>query len=376
MNPTRRNSFKLLGLALALASIGLPATAAGDDDDDGYRAGKVFTSTNGAGGNELLVYGSGAGGALTLLASLPTHGLGTGGGLGNAGAITLSGNKRFLFVVNAASNTVSTFAIRRNGLTLVSNVDSGGLRPVSVTEHDGLVYVLNAEGAGNVAGFRNHGGTLTPLADSVRGLSAAGGTGPAQVGFSPEGDVLVVTEKATNKLTTYRVLADGRIGAPLVTASSGVTPFGFAFNERGTLLVSDAAGGAPGASTMSSYVFSGQNPISPVSISPAVPTLQTAACWVVVTPNGRYAYTTNTGSDSISSYAVHKSGQIALAHSVAAAAGDAPIDAAISASGNRLYVLNAASHTISTFTIGKDGSLHHPGSVGGLPVGANGMAAN
>ncbi len=377
MQTNRRNTFKLLGLALALGSPGLPATATEEGgDDDGFRSGKVFSSTNAAAGNELLVYATNKAGALSLQTRLATQGAGTGTGLGNQGAVTLSGDGRFLFVVNALSNSVSTFAIRRHGVTLVSAVDSGGQRPVSVTEHDGAVYVLNAGGAGNVAGFRNVWGSLQPLADAVRPLSASGGTGPAQVGFSPDGDVLVVTEKATNKLTSYRVRHDGQIGAPVVTASSGATPFGFAFDKRGTLLVSEAFGGAAGASAVSSYGFESWVPAQPLLISPSVVDTQSAACWVVVTPNGRHAYVTNTGSGTISSYSVQRSGKISLAQAVAAAGGAGPIDASISATGRHLFVLNSGSQTISSFTIGRDGSLANPGSVAGLPVGANGLAAN
>ena len=377
MNTTRRHAFKLLGTALALACTVIPAVAdnAGDDDD-GFRSGKVFTSTNAASGNELLVYATGQSGDLSLQARLATQGTGTGTGLGNQGAVTLSGNGRHLFVVNALSNSVSTFSVRRKGLTLESTVDSGGLSPISVTEHDGVVYVLNAGGTGNVAGFRNADGSLRPLSDSVRPLSAAGGTGAAQVGFSPDGDVLVVTEKATNKLTSYRVRHDGRVGAPVVTPSVGVTPFGFAFDRRGSLLVSEAFGGAANASAVSSYGFESWVPAKPMVISPSVADTQSAACWVVVTPNGRFAYVTNTGSGTISSYAVHKSGQLALAQAVAAANGAGPIDAAISATGRKLFVLNAGSRTISSFSIAKDGRLSEPGSVAGLPAGANGLAAN
>ena len=132
MKHTRRNAFKILGLALALGGLSLPA-AHGHDDDDDDRAGRVFTSTNAVAGNELLVYAAPRDGAITLQARLATQGQGTGTGLGNQGAVTLSGNGRFLFVVNALSNSVSTFAIRRNGLELRSTVDSGGQRPISVT---------------------------------------------------------------------------------------------------------------------------------------------------------------------------------------------------------------------------------------------------
>ena len=53
--PTRRHAFKVLGLALAIYSLSLPGVAHADgDDDDGFRADKVFTSTNAVAGNELL----------------------------------------------------------------------------------------------------------------------------------------------------------------------------------------------------------------------------------------------------------------------------------------------------------------------------------
>jgi len=45
-----------------------------------------------------------------------------------------------------------------------------------------------------VAGLRNHSGTLRLIAGSAGMLSANCGTAPAQVGFSVDDDVLVVTE--------------------------------------------------------------------------------------------------------------------------------------------------------------------------------------
>jgi 6-phosphogluconolactonase (cycloisomerase 2 family) len=309
---------------------------------------------------------------------VPTQGQGSGSGLGSQGAVTLAGDGRFLFVVNAASHTVSTFAVQRDALSLRSVVASGGLAPISVTEHDGIVYVLNAQGAGNVAGFRNVGGELKPIADAVRPLSAAGGTAAAQVGFDAEGGVLVVSERATNRLTSYRVRDNGRPDDPVVTASAGLTPFGFAFDKRNHLLVSEAFGGAALASAVSSYRFDESAPAVPVVVSPSVGTTQTAACWVAITPDARFAYTTNTGSGTVSSYRVARSGQIALLAAVAAStgAGSSPLDAAIPARGRSLHVLNGGSHTISSYRIGSDGALVATGSVSGLPAGATGLAAN
>jgi 6-phosphogluconolactonase len=378
MTTSRRRALQWASLTLALSTASLSALATDRhrDADDGFREGHVFTSTNAVTGNELLVYAAPQGGALTLQTRVATQGNGTGTGLGNQGAVTLSRDGHFVFVVNALSNSVSTFAVRRGGVTLRSTVDSGGQRPISVTENDGIVYVLNADGAGNVNGFRNVHGSLHPLPGSTQPLSAASGTGSAQVGFSPDGDTLLVTEKATNKLVSYRVRRNGSIDAPTITASAGMTPFGFAFDRRGHALVSEAFGGAANGSALSSYDFEAWAPAKPLTLSASVGTTQTAACWVVVTPQGRYAYVTNTGSGTISSYTVARSGKVALAQGVAATSEGGPIDAAIDADGRSLYVLNGRARNIRSFSIARDGTLAATGTTEGLPAGSNGLAAN
>lgn len=385
MHLTRRKTFKLLGLAAgpaALAGLAAPAQAHGgrddDDDDDGLRSGGVFVITNAADGNELLVYGRVRGGGLALQMRAPTGGLGSGAGLGSQGAVTLSGDGRWIFVVNARSNTLSTFAIERRELRLVSVVDSLGLHPNSTTERDGLVYVLNDMGAGNVAGFRNRRGRLEPIPGSVRGLSAAGGTMAAQVGFSDDGDALVVTERATQRLTSWRVLGHGGLGAAVVTPSSGMTPFGFAFNRRNRLIVSEAFGGAAGGSAVSSYRFDDAAPARPVAVSASVPTMQTAACWVAVTPDGRHAYAVNAGSNSVSSYRIARDGTLTLLQAVAGDTGpdSGPTDAAITPDGRRLYVRSGRSLAISAFRIDGDGALSPLPGATGLPPVTAGLAAN
>jgi 6-phosphogluconolactonase len=376
MTIRRRSTLQALALALALGSLSSAIHAHHDDDDDaGFRAGKVFTSSNATVGNELLVYDTERNGALRLATRIATQGIGSGGGLGNQGAVTLADDGRHLFVVNAGSNTVSTFRVHRGGLQLTSVVDAGGQRPVSVAEHDGFVVVLNAGGAGNIAGFRNRHGMLEAVAGATQPLSASGGTAPAQVSFAEDGRVLVVTEKATNKLATYRVRRDGAIEAPLVTASSGMTPFGFAVDRSGTVLVSEAFGGAAGASALSSYTFANYG-VQPQLVSASVGSGQSAACWVVVTPNGRYAYTTNTASGNISAYAVERNGRAALAQAVAATTDAGPIDAAIAPRGRSLFVLNGGGKSIQSFGIGRDGQLQAQGRIDGLPAGATGLAAN
>jgi 6-phosphogluconolactonase len=338
--------------------------------------GAVYTMSNGAERNAILIFDRLADGRLVRAGAVGTGGAGTGAGLGNQGGLVLTGNEKWLLAVNAGNNSISVLQVRRRGLHLVDVEESGGIRPISVTEHRGIVYVLNA-GSDSITGFSlGRDGRLRPLEGSTRPLSGAA-TDPAQIAFSPDGDVLVVTEKATNKIVTFEIGRHGLPGDPRVQDSAGQTPFGFAFGKRDQLFVSEAFGGAENASATSSYELDRHGMLTVISSS--VGTNQTAACWVVVTPNGRYAYVTNTGSGSISGYSIDFDGTIDLldadGRTAVTGEGSAPIDMAISDGGRFLYALNSGTNSIGAFRVHSDGSLTRLQFVGGLPSGANGLAA-
>lgn len=370
-------SSRVFGSALAMIAASVGFSAAHNASADTGSAGVVYTQTNAAAANEIVVLRRAADGSVALAGRVATGGVGTGGGLGNQGAIALARNGRWLFAVNAGSNDISVFEAHGTQLRLVDRTASGGERPVSLTVRDGVLYVLNAGGTNNISGFRvGEWGKLTPITGSSKPLSA-GATAPAQIEFDRSGELLVVTEKATNKISVYQVEGEVAQG-PFVRDSVGMTPFGFAFDRRGNLIVSEAFGGAPNASALSSYDVN-TNDASLRTISASVGTNQTAACWVVVTKDGRYAYTTNTGSGSISGYRVTRAGMLSLldadGRTAVTGAGSGPTDAALSRSGRFLYVLNAANGTISGFRVGADGSLGEVNSVGGLAAGATGLVA-
>ena len=354
------------------ASTTAPKLAGAGPDD----VGAVFTQTNAAAGNEILVLARAADGSLSAPVAVATGGQGTGAGLGSQGAVALSDDGRFLFAVNAGSNSVSSFRVRPSGgVELVSTVPSGGIRPTSLDADKGLLYVLNADAPANITGFTiASDGTLAPLAGSTRALSAAA-PAPAQVGFTPDGRVLLVSERATNRLVTYVVGRDGRPSAPIVHASAGTTPFGFEFDrQRGVVIVSEAAGGAADASTASSYRVGANGSLAVVTAAAA--TTETAACWVVVTGDGKYAYTSNAGSASLSGFAVGTDGALSLldADGRTGLTGAGPIDAAVSRNSRFLYVVNGRDRSVSAFAIAADGMLESRGIVTGLPSAA-GLAA-
>jgi 6-phosphogluconolactonase (cycloisomerase 2 family) len=183
----------LSALVLVALSAATATAQAGDSSP-----GAVYTLTNSAAGNAVLAFARAADGALTSQGSFATGGLGSGAGLGSQGAVVLSNDGRQLFAVNAGDSTVSLFDVQPDGLQLDATVASGGSHPISATVHGSLLYVLNANG---ISGFTVGKHSLTPLAGSARSLGA-GSAGPAQIQFSTDGSLLVVTEKASNTIDT------------------------------------------------------------------------------------------------------------------------------------------------------------------------------
>lgn len=360
---------------VALSLMLVLATTAGAESPNSRRAlaaGAVFTATNAADGNVILAYSRNAFGRLRPAGAYPTGGDGSGGGLGNQGGVVLDEEGRHLLAVNAGSDSISVFAVGPHGLRRTDVEPSGGVQPISIAVNGDLVYVLNAA-SGSIAGFElTFDGQLVPLAGSTRALT---GAGPAEIGLSPDGGVVIVSEKPANLLESWTLDAEGLPVSHTATPSEGATPFGFSFARRGTLVVSEASGGAPNASTFSSYHLNGDG--EPMPITSALPNGQSAACWVVATQSGRFVYATNTGSDTVSSFFVDRRGSLhpLTSDGVAATTGPTPIDAAISRNSRFLYVLNSGDGSLSTYAISPNGQLHPRPGVDGLPPSTNGLAA-
>jgi len=357
-----------LGVSVAAAALVVSATAASAADNGSpHPVGAVYTLSNSAAGNAVLAFDRFADGTLAADGAYPTGGLGTGAGLGSQGALAIAGHE--LYAVNAGSDSISSFRVTPSGLELEATVPSGGDTPISVTVHDHRLFVLNSGGAGNITGFDVSGHQLSPIPGSTRSLGN-GSAGPAEVLFAPDGRALVVTEKASSTIDTFTVGGAGVVGEAVVHPSAGGTPFGFDFDQRGQVLVSNASGSA------SSYALGRDDQLS--VISGAVSTNgQAAPCWLIATPSGRYAYTANAGSGTISGFSVAPNGSLTLldADGITAdlGAGSHPLDESVSRDSAFLYNLTDGAHAIEGFSIGHDGSLTPAGVTTGLPVGAAGL---
>ncbi len=361
-------------------------------------AGAVYVMTNAAGGNEVIAYSRAEDGRLTLVERVATGGLGGGAAppiqpidpLGAQAPLILSEDGRWLIAANPGSDELSVFRVCAHGLELTQIVPSGGAFPASLTLRHRLLYVLNSGGEGNITGFiLGNNGRLTPLAGSTRSLNASGSNppfflvSPAQVGFSPGGDFLAVTVKGTNLIHVFPVDSTGLpAAAPTTTMSSGSTPFGFLFDRRGHLIVTEVFGrasvGTPSAGAVSSYEVQTDGSLRRLSVS--VENHQTATCWAASTRNGQYIYFTNNGSGTLSAYRVDAFGQLSLldASGISATTGLNPVDIAVSRDNRFVYALNTGSGTVSMYRIDpSSGQLTSLGEVSGLPIlgGAVGITA-
>jgi 6-phosphogluconolactonase len=356
-------------LTLGTILLAFAATAAADSGSNAV--GAAYTISNAAAGNQLVVYSRSADGSLAPAGSVPAGGLGTGGGLASQGAVTLTADGRTVLAVNPGSNSVAAFAVEAGGPRLLNTAPSGGVRPVSVAVSKGLVYVLNKNNAAlsTVSGFRLGTDGLTPIAGSTRFLHA-GATDAGQVRFSPDGGVLVVTGRSTQVIDTFRVGSDGLL-SDLRTfgVAPGATPFGFDFDNKGHLLVSLA--GVGGSSGAASYALGRDGSIS--TITAPLETGQRAACWLVASKDGRFAFVANAASASVSTFAVSPKGELTF-QGATTIDGMTPLDLALSENGRYVYVLAAGSHGIVAFAVGGDGTLTHVDTQPDVPVAAAGIA--
>lgn len=356
--------------------------------------GAVYAMTDAIADNEIVVYDRLLDGTLRFNGAFSTggHGVGDttapGDALGSQSPLLLSPDHRWLFAVNAGSDEITSFRVDPDGLTLVDKVPSGGLFPASLTQHGNLLYVLNAGGEGNITGFRVTGsGTLVAIPGSTRDLGAGGMNppfflvSPAQVGFDPWGEVLVVTVKGSNALHVFDVDNSGRPSAlPVTTLSHGNTPFSFAFDPRGHLVVAEAFGagnvGEGGASAVSSYALRPDSTLDPITGS--LPDFQTASCWLVASWTQDLIYVTNNLSDTVTGLRIDRDGVLTLLEpdGVSGTTGHEPVDLALSPDGRFLYNVNAGDGTVSQFRVEADGTLTPLGVIGGLPAeeGAVGIA--
>jgi 6-phosphogluconolactonase (cycloisomerase 2 family) len=313
-------------------------------DEDGQLSGPVIASTGGRGDDM-------------------RH-------LTSQGSVVLTSDGRLL-VTNAGSGDISVLTVTDEP-QVTSVVSSEGSAPKSVTEHAGLVYVLNT-GDRSLVGFKLTKDDLVEVTGSRRELGPV--ADPAQVGFTPDGTRVVVTDRGANAILIYPVGADGLLGEPSTTPSAGPTPYGFTFARDDTLVVTEAFGAAKGQAAASSYRLDGGG-VEVVTSS--VGNGRSEVCWAVPSADGRYVFMTNFADGAVSCYSVSSGGELVLDAAAAAISFDGVPglrDEDITADGRFLYAIDADGGRVFGWEV-DDGTLSALGSWNGLPTTVAGLAAS
>jgi 6-phosphogluconolactonase len=374
----------VLGLAATAAALAVPVAvavpaSASSLDHSSAVTGHVYVNDNTTGTNTIAAFDRHADGTLTPEAGSPfaAGGAGTGSGLASQGALQISPDGRFLIAVDAGSNQVSVLRISDDGsLRLVPGgvVSSGGVLPVSVAVHDSLVYVANAgNGGSNYTGFRlRHDGRLEPIAGST--VALPDGSQPGDVLFNADGTKLAGTRIGTSLIDSFTVGDDGRLtaapGSPFPAQGPG--PFGSEFRPTNPdqLFVSNAHGGA-NAGTVSAFRDAADGTLTSIGSSPFAD-LQTAPCWVEITHNGRFLFTTNTASGSVSRYRIAHDGALTLLGTTPVKGGGATAvtDERLSPDGRYLFVVESKTDAVGVFAVNHGDLTELASSPASLPAGA------
>lgn len=350
----------IMGLILAVNSVDL----------DGQNLGNsfVYVMRNSNPSNSIIQFRRGSSGSLTFVREVPTGGSGSGPNgadpLGSQDSLALSGDGSFLLAVNAGSNELSVLGPRNGQLVWLSKTTSRGVFPNSIALSRDLVYVLNSKGANpNITGFRlDVNGVLHWIATVDL---PAGDAGANDIQFAPDGSELLVAVSGTNQILVFPVGSDGVTGDPVAQTSAAASPFGIRFGHNEVALIADASGAA------SAYQLTGADMLSPTSGD--VSDTQETTCWISVARDGKFALVSNTGSGTLSSFAVGANGDLTLFRAVSANPGGAPIDSALSRDGKFLYVDESAQGKVLIFRV-SGGELTQIGTVT-LREGIQGIAA-
>jgi 6-phosphogluconolactonase len=358
-------------------------TAAADLDDfrDRHAVGGVYVATNATTGNAIVAFTRYDNGTLAKIGEFKTGGVGIGGAadpLFSQGSVVLSPNNKRLYVVNAGSNSISTFSVSDDAsLRLLGTVSSRGSGPISLALMDDRLYVLNRDNT--ISGFSVDGSDL-PRAISRSHFTLGSATdGPSTINVSHDGTFLFATQRVANAIDVIAVSSNGDLSSTSRRPSSGSGPFGFAVTDHDQLIVSEASGADPNGA-VSSYRLNNGGKLALTSAS--LSTHQAATCWLVLTKDERFAFAANAGSGSIAGYDVSADGSLAPLDAngrtgVTNGVGATPLDMDVTGDGKFLYVLQTGTGTVGAFAIGFHAHLTTLADTPGLAAAAGfqGIAA-
>jgi 6-phosphogluconolactonase (cycloisomerase 2 family) len=315
--------------------------------------------------NCILHYRRAADGTLTEVERIQTGGAGSGefkpisgqesapNAFEGAASVILSPDRHLLFATNGGDNSVSSFAVAKDGgLTLVDRKQtgnpiegkSGTAKSLAFAASKGMLYVLHSFGPDHLRLMSVDGeGKLTArkerytanTKDKTDRVPTMGVLSPdgkylllgttfdqpiAHVGTYPDGSPILWVPQPDN---TYKVVAsnapdpdgivvypvrdDGTLGMASFQDGKGASPFYIAFlnGRRDTFIIGYAVSDGCAMATIDAEGKLNVGPIVKIDTGPGLPS---ELCWLGVSPDDRFVFATNFGYSYISSYRINGKG--------------------------------------------------------------------
>ena len=328
----------------------------------------------------------------------PTGGAGSqdltnSGALDIEGSITTDTDKKFLFAVNAVSDTIAVFRIQDDGsLKPVkrSPFPSQGNGPASVEYRDGRLYVANKAHDGvrnlkkvapNYASFKVSGeGALTPVGQPQPTVPQAS---PTQAFVTPDGKFMMATDERgrkkfnPGKLHSFKIGEDGSLspapGSPYEMDDEILNfqaPDQPAWAQGLVALPSERLiyAGVANLGLLVVYQYDAEGRLSFVkqleNKGAVLP------CWTEMSKDRRFIYSGNAGNNTVSVFDIHTDPRNPRQiQTFKLKGGGNPWNFEVDPSGKFIFLVNMRSadfvprgdgNTLHTLAIGRDGKLSEP----------------
>jgi 6-phosphogluconolactonase (cycloisomerase 2 family) len=261
-----------------------------------------------------------------------------------AGSVILTPDRRFLFTTNAGDNSVSSFAVSEDGeLRLVDtkrtgNATSGGAKSLAYAPSSRTLFVVHTFGPDHIR-LMSVGteGKLTPRPERyTMGTMDWPNRVPTMAVLSPDakflilcttfdelpsrknpdgslilwipwrdGTLHVIASNAPDPdgLAVFPVNGDGTLGKPSLHDAGGASPFYLAFlhGRPDTFVLGYAVSNAVSMGKIDADGKISIGPLVPIDTSAGLPS---ELCWLAVSPDDRFVFSTDFGYSYLSSFRI------------------------------------------------------------------------
>jgi 6-phosphogluconolactonase (cycloisomerase 2 family) len=426
-----RLSFTLIAIAASIVAATVIFTPLGSAQAPATptkkaAGGHLYMQTNEV-QNAIIHYHWSAKGQLAELERVATGGAGSGelspiyhvkrpNDFEGAGSVILTPDHRFLFATNGGDNSVSSFAVDKEGrLTLLDvkrtgNTEGGGAKSLAYAPSSRTLYVLHTFGPDHLRLMSvDDEGKLTPRPEKYSANTKDWNDRvPTTAVLSPDGKFLVVgttfDELPTRKnpdgslilwvpdkhgalhliasnapdpdgIVVFPVGEDGALREPCFYDARGASPFYIAFlhNRPDTFVVGYAVSDAVSVGKINADGKISIGPLVKINTSSGVPS---ELCWLAVSPDDRFVFATEFGYSYMSSFRIDGNG-LAIAKDPASikvpgdgtfraingSVSSGPSDSWVSPDGAYLYEIYGNASKLVGYTTKPDGSLEEVTSV-------------